>query len=132
VGWIEDMIYRIAADLLVVFHFGFICFVMLGGLLAFRWRGIIYCHIPAVLWGIGIELTGGICPLTPWENRLRRMAGGEGYDGGFIENYLLSVIYPEGLTRDVQIALGLFVLVVNAAVYITLFRLKLKQNLTEN
>jgi len=111
------MLYRIAADALVAFHFGFICFVILGGLLAIRWNWVILLHLPAVIWGMLIEFYGWICPLTPWENQLREAAGQSGYEGGFIEHYLLAVMYPDGLTRNVQIGLGLIVLAINASVY---------------
>lgn len=111
------MFYRIAADALVAVHFGFICFVILGGLLAIRWKWVILFHLPAVIWGMLIEFRGWICPLTPWENQLREAAGQSGYEGGFIEHYLLAVMYPDGLTRNVQIVLGLIVLAINASVY---------------
>jgi hypothetical protein len=111
------MLYRIAADALVAFHFGFICFVILGGLLAIRWNWVILLHFPAVIWGMLIEFCNLYCPLTPWENSLREAAGQSGYEGGFIEHYLLAVMYPEGLTRNVQIVLGLIVLTINLSVY---------------
>lgn len=111
------MLVRLAADLLVVFHFSFILFVILGGLLAFRWKWVICLHLPAVIWGMLIEFQDWICPLTPWENQLRKMAGEEGYSGGFVEHYLLRVMYPEGLTRNVQIVLGTAVLLINLAAY---------------
>ncbi|MBD3672464.1 MAG: DUF2784 domain-containing protein [Planctomycetaceae bacterium] len=111
------MVYRLAADSLVVVHFGFICFVILGGLLAVRWNWVILLHLPAVVWGMLIEFYGWICPLTPWENQLREAAGQGGYEGGFVEHYLLAVMYPEGLTHNVQVVLGLIVLLMNASVY---------------
>ena len=114
------MLARLAADLLVVVHFSFILFVILGALLAFRWRWVIRVHLPAVVWGMLIEFQDWTCPLTPWENRLREMAGEEGYSAGFIEHYLLSVIYPAGLTRNVQIVLGISVLVINVGLYGTI------------
>lgn len=111
------MYYWLLANLLVLVHFGFVCFVVAGGLLLLRWRWAILLHIPAVLWGILIEFFGWICPLTPLENQFRQLAGQAGYTGGFIENYLLPILYPAFLERDIQIALGTFVLVINIAVY---------------
>ena len=98
-------------------HFAFVLFVILGGVLALRWRRLIWVHLPCVLWGALIELTGSICPLTPLENWLRRQAGAVGYKGGFIEHYLMPILYPPGLTRGTQIVLGVSVIVINAAVY---------------
>lgn len=111
------MFAAIAADLVVLLHFAFIAFVVLGGLLAFRFPALVYAHIPAVVWGALIEFWGGICPLTPLENWLRRRGGSDGYAGGFIDHYLVPLIYPSGLTRDYQLALGLFVVAINAVVY---------------
>ena len=111
------MLYQAGADAVLLIHFGFILFVLLGGLLAWKWRWMPWLHLPAVLWGALIEFSGGICPLTPLENRLRQAAGEDGYPGGFIERYLLPVIYPAELTRELQVLLGLLVLVVNFAVY---------------
>lgn len=111
------MVPRVLADLLVLAHLAFIAFVVLGGLLVLR-RGWVAClHLPAALWGVYVELSGGICPLTPLENRLRRRSGSEGYSGGFIEHHLLPLIYPAGLTRELQLALGLLVLLANLAIY---------------
>jgi hypothetical protein len=112
--------YRLLADLVLLFHLGFILFVVLGGLLALRWRQVAWLHVPAALWGVYIQFTGAICPLTPLENGLRRMGGQAGYSGGFVEHYLLSIIYPAGLTRDVQMVLGVVVLSVTAAIYLRL------------
>lgn len=111
------MLAALAADSVVVLHFAFIVFVVAGGLLVLRWPRLAWLHLPVVAWGAGIEFVGWICPLTPLENRLRRAAGEAGYAEGFIEHYLLPLIYPAGLTREIQIALGLFVLGVNALVY---------------
>ena len=98
-------------------HFAFVLFVVLGGVLALRWRGLIWVHLPCAFWGAWIEFTGGICPLTPLENWLRIRAGEAGYDGGFVEHYLLPVLYPTGLTRGIQIGLGLAVVAINVAIY---------------
>ena len=105
------------ADLIVALHFSFVLFVVLGGLLALRWPRLAYLHLPAALWGAWIELTGRICPLTPLENALRRRAGESGYAGGFIEHYILPVLYPSGLTRTVQVGLGLIVILDNLGIY---------------
>ena len=106
-----------AADLLVILHLAFILFVMLGGLLLFRWPWVAWLHLPAVAWGALIELIGWICPLTPLEQRFRQAAGEAGYSGGFIEQYLLPLIYPDNLTREIQLALGMLVIIFNAVIY---------------
>lgn len=111
------MLSRLAADLLVLIHLGFIIFVIGGGLLVVKWRWACFFHLPAALWGALIEFQGWLCPLTPLELRLRRAAGEQGYAGGFIEHYLLPLIYPDTLTRDIQWVLGFFVITVNLAVY---------------
>lgn len=111
------MSYRLLADALLLLHAGFVVFVMLGGLLALRWPRAAAVHLPAVAWAAAIEILGGICPLTPLENHYRRLAGDDGYPGGFVEHYLLSMLYPDGLTRGVQYALGALVLLANAAIY---------------
>ena len=105
------------ADLVVLIHFLFVLFVIFGGLLVLRWWKVVYLHLPAALWGAFIELAGGICPLTPLENALRRDAGLSGYEGGFVEHYILPVLYPRGLTRNVQLVLGGLVIAINLAVY---------------
>jgi Protein of Unknown function (DUF2784) len=106
------MWYRIAADLVVAFHLLFICFVVGGAFLAWRWPRVIWVYLPAAVYGALIEFIGFTCPLTPLENYLRRRAGEAGYRGGFIAHYLLRVIYPAGLTRGVQIGLGVLVVVI--------------------
>lgn len=110
-------LYGTLAVLVVLGHLAFIVFVMLGGLLALRWRWMPWLHLPAAVWGAAVELTGGVCPLTPLENRLRRAAGGTEYLGSFIEHYLLRVVYPPGLTTEVQWGLGIGAVLLNAAVY---------------
>ncbi len=111
------MIYRTLADLVVVVHLAFVIFAVAGALLVLRWRRLAWVHIPAVIWAALIEFAGWICPLTPLENHLRALAGGGGYRGGFVEHYILPVLYPGALTRRVQIVLGLLVLAINAGVY---------------
>lgn len=94
------MIERIAADLLVILHFGFIVFVGLGGFLCLRWKRVAWLQVPAAAWGAAIELRRGVCPLTPLEQRLRVAVGDAGYSGGFIEHYLIPIIYPSGLLSE--------------------------------
>ena len=116
------MIYRILADAVLILHFAFIAFALLGGLLVWRWPGLAWLHLPAAAWAAGIAFFGGICPLTPLENRLRAAGGDTGYTGGFIEHQLEALIYPGWLTREIQVALGVVVLAVNLAAYARLFR----------
>lgn len=111
------MIAKITADLLVAVHFAFIVFVLFGGLLVLKWGKVSILHIPSALWGTLIEFRGWICPLTPLEQYFRETAGGAGYPGGFIDHYLMPIIYPEGLTQGIQITLGVIVLAVNLFVY---------------
>jgi hypothetical protein len=106
------MWYRTSADLVVIVHLLFICFIVGGVFLTWRWPWIIWVHIPAVVYGALIEFAGFSCPLTVLENDLRVRAGEAGYSGGFIAHYVVRVIYPPGLTRGMQIGLGLFVLLV--------------------
>ncbi|ODV41318.1 hypothetical protein AWV79_37625 [Cupriavidus sp. UYMMa02A] len=110
------------ADLVVVVHFLFIAFVAGGALLLFRWPRVAWVHLPAAAWGVFVEWSGRICPLTPLENALRRAAGEAGYGGGFVERYLLPVIYPAGLTPVVQVWIGAFVLVLNVGIYAVWWR----------
>lgn len=105
------------ADLVVLVHLAFVLFVVLGGLLALRWPQWIWVHVPAAVWGVAIEAFGWICPLTPLENDLRRKAGDAAYEGGFVEHYVLPVLYPAELTREIQWALAALVVLVNAVVY---------------
>jgi len=115
-------IYGNLATLVVLAHFAFILFVMFGGLLALRWRWVPWAHIPCFLWGAGIEVVGGICPLTPLENRLREAAGESQYAGTFIEHYILPVVYPAGLTRTVQLVLAVSLVALNVAIYAWVIR----------
>lgn len=111
------MLYRLAADLVLLAHFAFIILVIGGGLVVLRYAWFAWIHIPAACWGAFVELTGRICPLTIWENWFRLRAGQEGYDVSFIEQYVLPVIYPAGLTRDIQLLLAAVVVAANAIIY---------------
>ena len=111
------MIYQVLADTVVVLHLTFVLFAVLGGLLVPRRRRLAWIHVPAASWGVVIEWTGGECPLTPLENWLRGAAARPGYRGGFVEHYLVPVLYPAALSRDDQLVLGAAVLVINALVY---------------
>lgn len=109
--------YKFLADALVVFHFGFVAFVMLGGLLSLRWNRIGWLHIPCVLWVIWVESSGSICPLTPLENDLLEQAGFQRYEGGFVDHYITPVLYPSNLTRAMQIGIAVGLVVLNTACY---------------
>lgn len=116
------MIYPLLADALLLLHLAFIIFVVAGGLLV-AWRPrLVWLHLLAVIWGALIEFTGWICPLTPLENHFRKLSGEAGYAEGFIEHYLLPLIYPAALTPPSQIAMGIFVVVINALIYFWLWR----------
>lgn len=118
------MFYRVAADFLVLLHLAFIMFVIAGGFTVFKWHWMALLHIPAAAWGVLIEFRGWVCPLTPWENSLRKLAGEEGYSESFIEHYVLPLVYPSGLTRDIQTTLGLTVIGINLLIYgVLLYRL---------
>ena len=111
-----------AADAVIIVHLAFILFAVLGGLLVWRWRRLAWLHLPACCWAAAIEFWGWICPLTPLENWLRERGGTVGYETGFIEHYLLPLIYPAALTREVQIVLGLLVVAINLSLYGWLLR----------
>jgi hypothetical protein len=111
------MLFRGLADLVLVAHLAFVLFVVLGGAAALRWPRLAYVHLPVALYGAAIEFVGFVCPLTPLEVWLRRRGGEGGYEGGFVEHYVTAALYPSGLTRELQLALGAAVLVINAAVY---------------
>jgi hypothetical protein len=121
------MLYRLAADLLVLLHVAFVLFVVAGGFLAWRWRKLAWLHVPAAIWGVIIEFAGWVCPLTPLENKLRWLAGGLGYRGGFVEHYLIPIIYPTRLTAGLQLVIGLFVLLLNAVAYSVYFKRQLSK-----
>jgi hypothetical protein len=114
--------FRLLADATVVVHLGFVVFVVLGGLLVTRWPRAAWLHVPAAAWGAWVELVGWICPLTPLENWLRQRGGGPVYRAGFVEHYLLPLLYPDSLSRELQYALGGAVLAVNAVVYAIVLR----------
>ena len=109
--------YGALADAVVVVHFLFVLFVLFGGLLVLRWRRVRWLHLPAAAWGALIEFAGWTCPLTPLEKWLRREGNLGGYEGGFVEHYILPVLYPQALTRNVQLVLGLIVVLLNLFIY---------------
>lgn len=111
------MFAQLAADLLVILHLLFILFAVFGGWLAVKWPRLLFLHLPAAAWAAMIEFAGWICPLTPLEQRLRQSAGQSSYQGGFVEHYVVPIIYPEGLTREIQIVLGVLVIAANLAAY---------------
>ncbi len=115
------MLYRLAAEGVLLLHVAFIVFVVLGAALAARWRWLALVHVPAAAWGFFVELTGRVCPLTYAENYLRIRAGQSGYAESFIEHHLLAIIYPAGLTREVQVVLAAVVVIINVAIYGWLF-----------
>ena len=114
--------YLLLADLVLIVHLAFVTFVLCGGLLVLRWRWVAWLHLPAVAWGAIVEFTGWICPLTPLENWLRAQGGETSYRSDFIAQYLLPVLYPGDLTRDLQLLLGTGVVVLNTAIYWWLWR----------
>lgn len=116
------MLYRVLAESVLLIHLLFIAFALLGGFLVIRWRPVAFLHLPCLAWAVYIELAGGICPLTPLENRLRRLAGDAGYDGGFIEHYLIPILYPPGLTPTVQLAIAIILLTLNTLAYTLVWR----------
>ena len=116
------MIWRILADSVLFLHFSFIVFVVIGGFLAIQWRWLPWVHLPAAIWGTAIEFGGWICPLTPLEIWLRQASGEAGYAGSYIEHYFVPIIYPAGLILEIQIALGLGVLLVNIIAYSLVWR----------
>ena len=119
---ISPAAYRFLADAVVLLHLAFVLFVVLGGLLVARRPRVAWAHLPAAAWGAAIEFGGWICPLTYLENRLRLLGGGAAYRGGFVDRYILHILYPQGLTRGVQLVLGVLVLALNGYVYARLAR----------
>ena len=120
------MWYRIAADSVLLVHLAFVLFVVLGGLLVFRWHWIAWVHLPIAIYGAAIEFIGFTCPLTPFENWLRRRSGEAGYAGDFIDHYITALVYPSGLTRSMQLVLGVGVLLLNVTVYMIWLRRRRK------
>ena len=116
------MVFKLAANALALLHLAFILFVIFGGLLLLKWPKLMWLHVPAAIWGALIEFAGWYCPLTSMENAMLRRAGQSGYTGGFVAHYVFGLIYPAGLTRGLEIAIGAVVLVVNASVYVRVFR----------
>jgi hypothetical protein len=113
---------HVLATLVVAAHVLFVAFVVIGGLLVFRWRKLLYLHLAAVVWAVYVEWSGAICPLTPLENTLRAAAGLEAYAGDFVAEYVFPVLYPDGLTRGAQLVIGVAVVVVNGCIYAMLLR----------
>lgn len=119
--------FALLAGTIVLLHLVFVAFAVLGALLALRWRWIPWLHLPAAAWAAFIELSGGICPLTPIENDLRARAGLDYYSGDFVARYLIPVLYPEGLTRAAQTTIGAAVVVVNVGLYAWLIRRRFRR-----
>lgn len=111
------MLYHLAANLVLIVHLAFVVFVLLGGFLVLRWARLAWLHLPALTWGVLTEFIGIVCPLTPWEVALRQLGGEAGYQGGCIDHYLMTVLYPSGLTRDMQVWLGFAALLPNVLIY---------------
>ena len=120
--------YRLLADLVVLVHFAFVLFVILGGFLVARRRRAMPLHLAAAIWAALIEFSGWICPLTPLENQLRQKSGSDGYHSDFVGHYILPILYPEGLTRETQIALGTLVIVTNLGIYAWVLRHNTERN----
>lgn len=116
------MVYTITADLVVLLHVCFVLFVLLGGFLVLWRSSLAWCHVPAVVWAAGIEFLGWVCPLTPLENMLRARGGDVAYETGFVEHYIMPILYPAALTRKMQIGLGIIVLGINMVIYFSLWQ----------
>jgi hypothetical protein len=116
------MPYGVFADAVLIIHLCFVFFVVLGGLLALRWRWVVWLHLPAAAWGAVVEIAGWMCPLTPLEVAFRRAAGQAVYETSFVERYLLPLVYPSALTRETQTVLGALLVAVNIAVYGAVWR----------
>lgn len=116
------MVFRLLADVTVIVHLAFVLFVVLGGVLVVRRPRVAWLHVPAVAWGAWIEFAGWLCPLTPLENWLRTQSGATAYDSSFVEHYLLPLLYPASLSRELQWVLGSIVLVINAVLYLVVLR----------
>ena len=116
------MIWSLLADGLVILHFAFTAFVIFGGFLTWRWPRVAFVHLPALAWGCWVEVSHSICPLTPWENHLRHLGGEAGYQGSFLAHYLVRVLYPPGLTWQIQWLLAAALLAINVIAYAGLAR----------
>lgn len=123
------MFYGLLADIVVIIHFGFVLFALFGGFAVYRWRKVMVLHLAAVVWAVVVEMFGLICPLTPLENRFRRMAGQSGYETDFVGHYLMPVLYPGSITRETQMLLGFTVLAINVLVYAFIWR-RLREKVT--
>lgn len=119
--------FALLAALTVFVHVAFVIFAAAGGVIVLRWPRVAWLHLPAVAWAVFVELSGGFCPLTPLENEFRERGGLQPYSGDFVANYVLPVLYPEGLTRDVQIWIGLGVLAINVAAYAWMMRRRVQR-----
>src|SRR5687767_12756638 len=119
--------YAALAALVVFAHLAFVVFATLGGMLALRWPRIAWVHLPAAAWAAFVEFSGRLCPLTPLENVLRRRAGLEDYSGDFIANYMFPILYPAGLTREAQVAIGCCVIVMNVIAYVFVWRRRMSR-----
>jgi hypothetical protein len=119
--------FRILADATVVLHLLFVAFVIGGGVLVLRWQRVAWVHLPAAAWGAWVEFAGWMCPLTPLENWLRQQGGGAVYTSSFVERYLLPVLYPSTLSREMQWTLGVLVLLVNTVMYVLVIRSRRKR-----
>ena len=126
------MCYRILTDLVIVLHLLFIFFVVFGGLLVLWRMWVALPHLPAACWGAYIEFSGNLCPLTPLENHFRHLAGRKGYATDFVDHYLVPLVYPPGLTPEIQILLGLLVVAVNGVVYFFVLRRYFGQSSKKN
>lgn len=120
--WEADLVYRLLADAVLVSHLAFVAFVVVGGLLVLRWPWVAWIHVPAAVWGGVVELAGWVCPLTPLEVRLRVLGGQAGYEGGFVDHYLMPILYPRELTRELQVGIGVAVILLNLVIYAIVLR----------
>ena len=111
------LFYQLGADLLVLIHLAFIVFVVLGSISVLRWPWLVLLHVPAAIWGAVVIINGWLCPLTPWENSLRHLADQEGYSGGFVEHYIIPLIYPMDITQNTQVLIGVITLMINLCLY---------------
>ena len=118
----QRMPHILVAYAVLALHVAFILFAVLGGFLVLKWPRLMWIHLPAAAWGMLVEMAGWYCPLTRWENHFLRAAGRAGYDGGFLNHYVMPLIYPPGLTRGMEVVLGVLVLAINVGVYVRVFR----------